>query len=78
MECDCGANQKKGKGRPTPILSKEADPRRHRTPNRKHNMADKALRREFKVGGKEMTEEDKAVHQWKIKQLIKTLQNARG
>lgn len=25
-----------------------------------------------------MSEEDKAVHQWKIKQLIKTLQNARG
>eukprot|EP00470_Lotharella_oceanica_P000490 CAMPEP_0170168018 /NCGR_PEP_ID=MMETSP0040_2-20121228/1222_1 /TAXON_ID=641309 /ORGANISM="Lotharella oceanica, Strain CCMP622" /LENGTH=463 /DNA_ID=CAMNT_0010406177 /DNA_START=46 /DNA_END=1437 /DNA_ORIENTATION=+ len=41
-------------------------------------MSDKALRREFKHGGKEMSEEDKAVHQWKIKQLIKTLQNARG
>jgi len=41
-------------------------------------MADKALRREFKQGSKEMSDEDKAVHQWKIKQLIKTLQNARG
>eukprot|EP00471_Norrisiella_sphaerica_P001713 CAMPEP_0184488754 /NCGR_PEP_ID=MMETSP0113_2-20130426/13212_1 /TAXON_ID=91329 /ORGANISM="Norrisiella sphaerica, Strain BC52" /LENGTH=463 /DNA_ID=CAMNT_0026871737 /DNA_START=17 /DNA_END=1408 /DNA_ORIENTATION=+ len=42
-------------------------------------MADKSLRREFKQSGtKEMSDEDKAVYQWKIKQLIKTLQNARG
>ena len=40
--------------------------------------ADKALRKITMREGKQMSEEDKAVHQWKIKQLIKTLQGARG
>ncbi len=39
---------------------------------------DKSLRREFKQSGKEMTDEEKAVQRWKIKKLVKTLDNARG